>query len=313
MSNRKKDPRLFGYLPYFERPRIRWPGGARVAFWVVPNIEVFELLPPYNRHRSPYGRPLPDTLKYSTVDYGNRVGVWRMIEAMDARGVRGSVSLNTALCIHHPEIIEACVARGWELFGHGIYNSRFPHGMDEAQERRMLEDAIETVEAVAGQRIVGWLAPGMANTPRTIELIAEYGFAYTVDLFHDDQPFPVNTRKGRLTSVPYSVEGNDLLVWYFTTLGSPRDWCDLLKRQFDRLYEEGAYSGTVMCIPLHPFAVGQPHRIDAFAEALDHITGHDDVWMTTGREIAAWFNTHHYDEFVAAIADREAAVAGGVS
>ncbi len=76
----------------------------------------------------------------------------------------------------------------------------------------------------------------------------------------------------------------------------------MLKANFDQLYEEGAESGVVMCSPLHPYAVGTPHRIDAFAEALEYITGHDGVWVTTGREIADYYYQYYYDAFAAAIA-----------
>ena len=76
------------------------------------------------------------------------------------------------------------------------------------------------------------------------------------------------------------------------------------EKAFDQLYEEGAENGKVMCIPLHPFLIGQPHRIGPFAEALEYITGHDEVWVTTGREIAEWYYEHCYDEAVAAAATR---------
>ena len=54
-----------------------------------------------------------------------------------------------------------------------------------------------------------------------------------------------------------------------------------------------------MCLPLHPFLVGMPHRVAALAEVLDHIRSHQDVWMATGREIAAWYLEHHYDKAIA--------------
>ncbi|MDP6121348.1 MAG: polysaccharide deacetylase family protein [Rhodospirillales bacterium] len=297
----KNDPGLYDYWPYVGRPKLTWPGGARVAFWVAPNIEYYELDPPINPSRAPWPRPAPDVLTYAQRDYGNRAGHWRMMEVMDRFGVRGSVSLNVALCEHHPEIIEACVERDWEFFSHGIYNTRYCYGMDEAQERAIIEDALETVEKHTNQRIAGWLAPALTHTERTMDLLAEYGILYTCDLFCDDQPQPVKVKKGRFMGIPYSLEMNDIIV-YNVHLAAPRRYADMLKANFDQLYEEGAESGTVMCIPLHAYAVGQPHRIKALAEALDYITGHDDVWITTGREIAEWYYEHHYDEAVAAIA-----------
>jgi allantoinase len=290
---------LYDYLPYRDRPKITWPGGARVALWVAPNIEFYELDPPANPQRAPWARPHPDVLAYSHRDYGNRVGWWRMMEAMDAAGVRGSVSLNVAMCDHHPEIIEACNERGWEFFSHGIYNTRYVYGMDERQERAIIEDSIRTIRDRTGQTMAGWLAPALSCNPWTFDLLAEYGVLYTCDLFHDDQPTPLHVKAGRLISIPYSLEMNDTIV-YNTYSSPPRHYATVIRRQFEQLYEEGAASGTVMCIPLHPYLVGQPHRIDGFAEALAAIAGHEGVWCATGREIAEHFYAHAYDAFAAA-------------
>jgi peptidoglycan/xylan/chitin deacetylase (PgdA/CDA1 family) len=125
------------------------------------------------------------------------------------------------------------------------------------------------------------------------------GLTYVCDLFHDDQPGPVKVKQGRLTSIPYSLEMNDTIV-YNVNLVSPRRYGDILKRQFDRLYAEGERSGTVMCIPLHPYLIGQPYRLAAFEEALDYITRHDKVWLATGREIAQYFNEHYHAAFMGA-------------
>ena len=294
-----RDPGLYDYLPYPGRPKIRWPGNARVAFWVAPNIEFYELEPPKNPARAAWARPTPDVLNYAYRDYGNRVGFWRLLDAMKRCGMRGSVSLNVAVCEHHPEIIQACVQEDWEFYSHGTYNTRYLMGMDEAQERAVIQDSIDTIRKHTGQKLDGWLAPALTYTDNTLDLVADMGLTYICDLFHDDQPGPVKVRKGRLTSVPYSLEMNDVIV-YNVNLVQPRRYAEILKRQFDRLYAEGEQSGTVMCIPLHPYLVGQPYRMAAFEEALSYITSHDKVWLATGREIAQHFNTHYFDAFAAA-------------
>ncbi len=303
---RKADPGLYDYLPYFDRPAITWPGGARLAFWCAPNIEHYEIDPPINPMRTPWARPVPDVLGYSWRDYGNRVGVWRMMEVMDRFGIRGSVSLNVAVADHYPEIIEACVARGWELFSHGVYNTRYTYGMSEDQERALITNVRDTIKRCSGQDLKGWLAPAITLTDRTIDLLAEAGLAYTLDLFHDDQPMPVKAAKGRLVSVPYSLEINDFTALY-QGAASPTDYTDMIIAQFDRLYAEGADGGRVMCLPLHPFLIGQPHRVRELSRALDHIASHDGVWLATAAEIAEHFNAHHYDAFTAAIAERTGA------
>jgi allantoinase len=297
----KEDPELFDYWPYDNRPKIEWPNGARVAFWVAPNIEFYELDPAVNPHRKAWPRPVPDVNGYGTRDYGNRVGHMRLMRVLDKYDVRGSISLSTSLCDHHPEIIELCKEREWEFFSHGIYNTRYTYGMDEAQERAMIEDAMETIKKHTGQQCSGYLAPALTHTDTTMDLFAEAGGIYTCDLFHDDQPTPVKVRSGeKFVSVPYSLEMNDTIVYAVNKI-EPRRYGEMIKANFDRLYEEGKESGVVMCVPLHGYQVSHPHRLKAFEEALEYITGHSDVWVTTGREIAQHFIDNNYDAAVADI------------
>lgn len=304
------DPNLYDYWPYQDRPRIVWPGGKKLAFWIAPNIEFYEYAPPVNPQRPGWPRPTPDVVGYAQRDWGNRVGHWRLMEMFDRHGLKGSISLSTALIDHHPEIIEACVSRQWEFFSHGIYNTRYSYGMSEAQERAMIEDSIRTVQAATGQRIRGYLAPALTHTERTFDLIAEYDFWYSCDLFQDDQPQPIKTRSGRLMSMPYSLEVNDVIT-YGQLAMSPWRYADVLKRHFDQLLEEGAESGTVMCIPLHAYLVSQPHRIRAFEEALRHICGHsDDVWFATAAEIAGHYRDHCWEQTISDVAARGLATGG---
>lgn len=306
----RADPNLYDYWPYENRPQIRWPGGKKLAFWIAPNIEFYEFDPPKNPHRSGWPRPAPDVVGYSQRDWGNRVGHWRLMELMDKYGMRGSISLSVGLIDHHPEIIEACVARKWEFFSHGIYNTRYSYGMDEAQERAVIEDSIRSVEAATGQRIRGYLAPALTHTERTFDLIAEYDFWYTCDLFQDDQPQPLKTKSGKLISMPYSLEVNDVIT--YGQLGmSPQRYADVLKRHFDQLLAEGERSGAVMCIPLHAYLVSQPHRIGPFEQALQHIAAHkDDVWITTAAEIAGHYREKYWDAALQDIKQRGLAIGG---
>ena len=303
------EPYNYDYAPYLNRPRIVWPDGKRLAFWVAPNIEFYEYAPPPSAARGVWYRPEPDILNYSMRDYGNRVGFDRMADVMARHGVRGSVSLNVALCDHFPEIIERCCELEWELFSHGVYNTRYLYGMTEDQQREIIRDSRDTIKRISGQSLDGWLSPAISNEATTQDLLAEEGLLYTLDLFHDDQPMPVNTRSGkRFVSVPYMMDVNDVPVLNFRNI-SPPDYLQLIKDHFDQLYEEGAESGTVMCLPLHPYLIGQPHRLWLLDEALKYVTSHDGVWLATGREIAKWYLDHHHDDaraFIAGVNGRTA-------
>lgn len=297
-----KDPGRYPYLPLVDRPKIAWPGGARIAVWVAPNIEFYELEPPGQA----WPRPVPDVLNYSHRDYGNRAGVWRMMDVMERFGVRGSVSLNAALCDHAPEIVDACTGLGWELFSHGLYNTRLIYGMDEDQVRAVIRDSVETIRRQSGQEVRGFLAPAISTTETFLDLLPEFGVTYTLDMVYDDQPLPLRVRRGRLISVPYSFELNDIRL-----MGArgypPERYAAAVKASFDQLYEEGADNGTVLCLPIHPFIIGQPHRIAALADVLQHVTSHEGVWLATAREIADWYYAHHYDAVAAFLAIRESA------
>lgn len=289
------EPGYYDYAPYMGRPKIRWPDGKRLAFWVAPNIEFYELAPPPSDARQVWYRPEPDILNYSMRDYGNRVGFDRMARVMAAHGVRGSVSLNVAVCDHYPEIIERCCELGWELFSHGIYNTRYLYGLTEEQQLAVIKDAQDTIFRASGQKLDGWLSPAISNELVTQDLLAEAGLTYTLDLFHDDQPLPVRTRSGkRLVSVPYMMDVNDVPVLNFQSI-SPQDYLQLIKDHFDQLMAEGEESGTVMCLPLHPYLIGQPHRLWILDQALDYICSQSGVWLTTGREIARWYLDNYYD------------------
>jgi peptidoglycan/xylan/chitin deacetylase (PgdA/CDA1 family) len=296
MMQANVDTGQYRYAPMRGRPKIALPDGARLAFWLAPNIEHYEWQPPVNPNRFPF-RTLPDVLYYSSRDYGNRIGFRRIADEMAKRDIRGSVSLSVAVCDHYPDIIKRCNDLGWELFSHGVYNSRYFYGMTPDEQRQVVIDSRETLAKV-GQRLDGWLTPAITPSLETQEILAQEGIRYTLDYFHDDQPMPLNLKSGKLISVPYSIEMNDIPMAAWNN-NSVDEMFASLKAQFDRLYIESADSARVMCFAIHPLVLGHPHRIDAFAEFLDYVKSHDQVWYPTAREIADWYYEHHYDQMSA--------------
>jgi len=286
------------YSPIIDRPPIRWPNGARIAFWVAPNVEHYEYLPDYDGVRNPWPRtPYPDVQQYGYRDYGNRVGFWRMLEVLDAHRVKCCVSLNLAVLEHYPEIAKAMVDRNWDFMSHGIYNTRYLDTYDEEQERAFYRDCVDTLYRHTGKRLKGMLGPAVSGTLGTPDLMAEAGLVYHTDWVHDDQPVPIRVAHGRLVSVPYSFELNDVPV--FARHFEADYFVQICKDQFDRLYQEGETSGRVMCIALHPFLFGQPHRARYLDEILAYILSHEGVWQTTADEIAEHYLEHDYDTALA--------------
>ncbi|MDQ1194486.1 allantoinase [Rhizobium sp. SORGH_AS 787] len=303
-QERPVDTGDYVYAPIRGRPHLGMPGDAQLAFWVAPNIEHYEWMPPVNPNRHPWPRVMPDVLNYSVRDFGNRIGFRRISDEMAKRNIRGSVSLSVAVCDHFPDIIKRCNDLGWELFSHGVYNSRYFYGMSPEEQRHVIIDSRETLAKV-GQTLDGWLTPAITPDLETQEILAQEGVRYTLDYFHDEQPMPLKLKTGKLISIPYSIEMNDTPMAHWHNM-SVAEILASLKAQFDRLYAEGAENPRVMCFAIHPFVLGQAHRIDAFAAFLDYVKSHDRVWYPTGREIADWYYDRHYD----VVSDWLAAVEG---
>ena len=281
-----QDRIAYSALP--NRRPLRWPGGARLAVWVAPNIEHYEYLPEQVRVRNPWPRlPHPDILGYGLRDYGNRVGVWRLMELFDRLELPVTVSLSMAVLDMYPDLAQAMMERQWEFMSHGLYNTRYHWDMSEDEEREAIAQCQEIHLRHTGRALRGWFSPAASNTLRTPDLVAESGISYLCDLYHDDQPTPIRVRSGELTSLPYSMEINDSIAW---RRGQEAEaFARKIRDEFDVLYAEGAEHGRVMNIAVHPFIMGQPHRIDALDHALQYIRSHEGVWFATGAQIVDWY------------------------
>lgn len=283
----------FPYAPITRRPRLGWPGAARVALWVIPNIEVFALDEPIPLGSGGSGR-VPDVPQYGVRDYGARVGVWRLMEVLSRFGIRATVALNSEVCDAYPPIIEAAMELGWEFMGHNESNSRRLNEIPPEDERRLIHDTCVRIERATGKRPAGWLGAGLQETWNTLDHLVAEGCRYVADWVNDDQPYLMTLDGGSLVSVPYSYEINDKPA-VDTHHRTPEEFGAMIRRQFDVLYREGAASGRVMAICLHPYITGVPHRIEALRSALEYVCAHAGVWLATGAEIAdhylAWTRT----------------------
>jgi peptidoglycan/xylan/chitin deacetylase (PgdA/CDA1 family) len=274
---------LYDYSPIIDRPKISWPNGARVAFYVGLNVEHFELGKPSTSIWEGTAHLRPDPLNHGWRDYGARVGIWRMIEAFDKHGIRPSVLLNSEVVKHYPQIIEAGKQRNWAWLAHGKTNSMLHTDLAPDEERRFLEDVVATIERATGQRLKGWMGPGLTETFETPQILKELGLSYVLDWTADDQPFTLNVPG--MISVPYSVELNDLILFGSRGL-TGQGFYQTVVDQFDQLYADSAESGRVMALALHPFAMGQAFRAKYLDKALEYIASHGGVWLTTSDEIA---------------------------
>jgi peptidoglycan/xylan/chitin deacetylase (PgdA/CDA1 family) len=283
----------FDYSPIIRRAPLRLPNAARLAIWIIPNIEYFEFDGPGIGLAPPAG--FPDVLNYAWRDYASRVGVWRLMELLDKYQLRATVALNAKVCDYYPEIIEEGKKRNWEFMGHGMTNSQLLAGLPEEDERKVIQTTVATIGKAVGKAPRGWLGPALAETLRTPDLLAENGITYLCDWCNDDQPYSFRVKAGRLISIPYANEINDI-PFYVGKGATPDQFRQAIQDCFDVLYEEGKVTGKVMAIALHPFLSGVPHRQKYLEMALDYVTKHDQVWFATGGEIADWYYTNYYNQ-----------------
>jgi len=276
------DNQLFTYSPITERPRVSWPGGARVAFYLGLNIEHYQVDKPSTSIFGGTAGLTPDPLNYGWRDYGPRVGFWRMVESLDRHGVPASVLVNSDVFRHYPQIVQAGLQRNWAWLAHGRDNSTFQAGMTREEERAYLTEIVETIETATARRPRGWLGPALTETFDTPSLLAELGLEYTLDWTNDDQPYALDVPG--MYSVPYSIEMNDVTLFVSKSYTGP-DFLQAVKDQLDQLYEDAADSGRVMALCVHPFIVSQPFRHKYFDQALEYIAGHEGVWLATSDEI----------------------------
>jgi peptidoglycan/xylan/chitin deacetylase (PgdA/CDA1 family) len=268
------------------RPDYTWPGGKRLAVYIAVNVEAFG----YGVGKGAAIAP-PDQAQshsiYSWRDYGNRVGVWRMLELFDELDLPVEAQMNVAVYEHCPDIPVRLRQRGDEILGHGVTNSEEQGHLDEAAERDLIQRVTSTIERHEGARPAGWMSPWLSNSAVTMDLLQEAGYRYVMDWTMDDQPIWIRTRKGRILTVPYPIEVNDTrgIIWYHYT---SQEFADLIVDQFDEMLAQSARQPLVCPISLHPFVFGRPYRIRRLRKALQHILQHRDrVWLTRPREICA--------------------------
>jgi peptidoglycan/xylan/chitin deacetylase (PgdA/CDA1 family) len=274
---------LYDYSPLPERPRLTWPGGKRVAFYVGLNVEHFL---PDQPSTSIWPLDLkPDPLNHGWREYGARVGIWRTIDILDRYDVRPSVLLNSDVAEHNPQIIKAGLDRDWAWLAHGKTNSILQAGMTRDEERRFLGEAVGTIADATGRRPQGWMGPGLTETFNTPALLAELGLSYVLDWTNDDQPYRLKVPG--MISVPYSVELNDLLLFGKGFTGP--EFLQAVKDQYEQLRADSGTSGRVMALALHPFVIGQPYRHKYLDQALEFLAAQPDAWLTTSDDIAAHY------------------------
>jgi allantoinase len=278
----------FDYSAIVDRPVLRLPGGARLAVWVIVNVEEWDIeaAMPRSVLTAPAGMSvIPDVPNWSWHEYGMRVGFWRLQAALARYDIPATMTVNAPVCLNYPRVARAALESGWEFMGHG-YRQRALHKEEDPGD--MIRRAIGVLSDFTGKPPRGWLGPGLTETWETPDLLAQEGVEYLCDWVVDDQPFELRTSTRPLVVVPYSVEINDIPMMMI----QHHPAAEFLVRgrdQFDRLYAEGSESARIMAIAIHPYIMGVPHRIKYLEALLEYMKGKSDVLFWRGEEILDWY------------------------
>ena len=280
----------YDYSPIVSRPDFTWPDGKRLAFYVALNVEHFAFMA--GRGNDPHGRgeARQTQRNYAWRDYGLRVGIWRIFEMFEELGLKSTILLNSLICAHYPEIVDAIKTRGDDVCAHGRTNAESLGDMWEHDEARIIAEATETITAAFGARPTGWMGPGAGESRVTPDLLVEAGYTHSLGWPVDDQPVWMRTRSGTLLSVPYPMELNDMGTNVIRD-HSGREFADMIVDQFDEMVEQCEAQPLVMAVSLHTFITGQPFRLRPVRQALKHCMTHklrDRVWATRACDIAAY-------------------------
>jgi len=273
----------YSYSAITRRRDYRWPGRKRLAVYIGFNVEHFDFGAGLGAALGPKS-PEPDVLNFSWRDYGNRVGVWRCLELFDSLKLSVGALINTALYDYCPEVVEAHVKRGDELIGHGHTNSDRQSDLSEAQERELLTYCRDRIKKESKVTPLGWLSPWISESRVTPDLLQETGYKYTLNWCHDDQPTELQTRSGKLWSIPYPQELNDIPMIVARLMGA-EEFADLIVDNFDEMLMQSKDQPLVMGIALHPYLVGQPYRLRHLRRALQHVVKAKKAWLTTPAKI----------------------------
>lgn len=270
------------------RPDYTWPDGKRLAFYIALNVEEFAFLAgggndPFQRTRGPQTQR-----NYAWREYGLRVGIWRIFRVLDELNLPATILLNSAVCDSYPDVIDRIKSRGDDVCNHGRTNAELLNGLWEHDEARIISESTETITRTFGARPTGWMGPGAAESRVTCDLIQEAGYTHTLGWPVDDQPIWMRTRSGKLLSVPYPMELNDIGANVLRD-HTGRDFADMIVDQFDEMLERSQEQPLVMAISLHTFVCGQPFRLRPLRKALQHCCNQlhrDRVWYTRAVDIA---------------------------
>lgn len=278
------DHERYSWSMLADRKPVQWPEGKKLALWVNVNLQFY----PMNQRGAPFAvpggmtMPYPDLRHYSLRDYGNRVGLFRIIKALDRFGVTPSFAVNSRLLERTPYLVGLLRERGNEILGHGLHMDALHYGgQDEGEERAQIRESLDCLRELTQQAVHGWLSPVRNESENTPDLLAEHDIRYFADWVNDDMPYQFSTRTKPLIAMPLSNEVEDRFV-IVSNQHSEASWAEQVEDAANYLLAEAqASGGRMLGLNIHPWLLGHAHRIKFFEDVLATLSANPLVWSAS--------------------------------
>jgi len=283
-----QDHEFYEWRMSTKRPKLSWDNDAKVAITFIIPLEFFPLNPsgtPF-KHPGAMVTPYPDLRHFTVRDYGNRVGVFRILEALDDAGVKATFAVNGEIAKRYPPLIESIKNAGHEIAAHGLSTDHIHHeGLSVDDEDKLIQETQSCFDKPAK----GWMSPARNQSSKTLERLGKAGTAYCLDWEMDQVPVTAMTENGDITLIPNSYELSDFTLLH-TRKQTEESWLKQIQGAVFLLSEEHERFGSQMLgLTLTPYIIGQPFRIWALKALLAHIKDTDGVDVFTAANIDTQF------------------------
>ena len=288
------DHSLYKWSMLDDRPPIQWPNGKKLALWINISLQFF----PLNQQNKPFPvpggmtMPYPDLRHYTLRDYGNRIGIYRFFDALDKYGMQSSIAMNTLVAQRYPYLLNKVLERGHEIICHGDHMDALHYGGQPIEEEAVLvQKSLNELRQLSGQPVKGWISPAKNESHNTPQLLAANGIEYFCDWVNDDMPYEFYTDEGVLTAMPLSTELEDKFI-LMNNLHSESSYKDQIIDACDFLLEEASTKGgRILALNLHPWLLGQPHRIHILEQVFEDLSSKKDIWSANPMAIIRVFKS----------------------
>ena len=280
-----------------DRKNILWPEGKSLALWVNVGLQFFPLNQKGKPFKVPGGmtKPYPDLRHFSLRDYGNRVGIYRFLKAFDRYGIKPTFAINARLAERTPYLMGKIKERGDEIMCHGLHMDALHYGgQDQTAEEELVKKSLDTFRQISEHSVKGWISPAKNESENTPDILAAHGIEYFCDWVNDDMPYQFQTKHGALTAMPLSTELEDYKV-ILNNQHSAESWAEQVCDACDFLIQESKdEGGRILSLNIHPWVLGQPHRIGHLERVLDYVSSKPEVWSAYAGEILENWNDNRF-------------------